>query len=201
MRSSGRYLISMSARAAMSAAGARQAIRTTLGCHSLIDDEFGRWRHGRDAKLRSLAIIDDSGRQEQDARAVFLVADGLELGVASAFRAADIMSQGPISRRPHNDGPCCRNWRRDFNRCWIKVQWRVKVSGPAHPRPCQRTANVFPDATLRPAHKAIRDCSASSRSVEIGAVGSASTAFERVDNPAQNPPIIHTFFFTADLLP
>lgn len=48
-----------------------------------------------DTELRDLAIVNISSRQEQDAGTSFLVADGIELSVASAFRAADTMSQGP----------------------------------------------------------------------------------------------------------
>jgi len=65
------------------------------------------------------------------------------------------------------------------------------------PGPCQRTENVFPDAALRPARKAIVERLL--RPVNIGAVGPASTAFERKDDPAQNPPIIHALF-TAHIL-
>jgi hypothetical protein len=44
---------------------------------ALIRAAFGRRRHGRDATLRDLAILD------------------VEFGVAAAFGAADTMSQGP----------------------------------------------------------------------------------------------------------
>jgi hypothetical protein len=60
-----------------------------------VADEVGAGRQGFDAILSDLAIMHVSRRQEQDAGAAFLVADGMELGVASAFRAADTMSQGP----------------------------------------------------------------------------------------------------------
>src|SRR5665647_1766916 len=61
----------------------------------LVSDEFRRGWHRSDAELRDLAIVHVSGRQEQDAGAALLVADGMELRVSSAFRAADTMSQGP----------------------------------------------------------------------------------------------------------
>lgn len=130
-----------------------------LAVIALVGDELGRWRRGRDAKLRNLAIINVSERQEQDPRAAFLVADSLELGVASAFRAADIMSQGPLS---------AARTTMDLDAGTVDrypVQHTLDL--------CQRTANVFPDTALQPAHKAISDCSASSRSVDIGAVGPA----------------------------
>src|SRR5208337_1352085 len=58
-------------------------------------NQFGARRHGLDTALGNPAIMQVSGCQEQDAGPAFLVADGMELGVASAFRAADTMSQGP----------------------------------------------------------------------------------------------------------
>ena len=62
---------------------------------ALIRDEFGRRWHGLDATLCDLAVMYVSGRQEQDAGSPLLIADGMELGVAAAFGAADTMSQGP----------------------------------------------------------------------------------------------------------
>src|SRR3984893_10589481 len=56
---------------------------------------FGRRWHGLDATLCDLAVMYVSGRQEQDAGSTLLIADGMELGVAAAFVAADTMSQGP----------------------------------------------------------------------------------------------------------
>ena len=62
---------------------------------AFVRDEFGGGWHGFDAALGNLAIMHMSGRQEEDERPAFRVADGVEFGVASAFRAADTMSQGP----------------------------------------------------------------------------------------------------------
>lgn len=76
-----------------------------LAVIAFVGDEFGRGRHGLDAKLRDLAIMDVSGCQEQDAGTAFLVADCVELGVASTFRAADTMSQGPLFHHRRSDGP------------------------------------------------------------------------------------------------
>jgi hypothetical protein len=54
-----------------------------------------RWRHGIDRQHSDLGIVRVSRRQEQDVGTAFLVADGVELGVATAFGRADTMSQGP----------------------------------------------------------------------------------------------------------
>ena len=60
-----------------------------LAVITLVGDEFGGRRQSLDAALCDLAIMYVSRRQEQDAGAALLVADRVELGVASAFRAAD----------------------------------------------------------------------------------------------------------------
>ena len=58
-------------------------------------DELRGGRQGFDTQPRHVAVMDVAGRQEQDDRAGFRVADRVELGVASTFRAADTMSHGP----------------------------------------------------------------------------------------------------------
>ena len=63
----------------------------------LVGDEFGGGRLHRDANLRDLAVVEASGRQKQDAVAAPAVADGMEITVAAAIRAADAMAKGPPS--------------------------------------------------------------------------------------------------------
>ena len=72
-----------------------QPFAQSLAVIAFVGYELGRGRHRPYAKLRNLVIMDVAGRQEQDAGSAFLVTDGVELGVATAFRAADTMSQGP----------------------------------------------------------------------------------------------------------
>lgn len=74
----------------------KQPLAQFLAVVSLIGDEFDRCRHRRNAELRDLAIVNVSGRQEQDAGPPPLVTDRMELGFSSAFRAADTMSQAPF---------------------------------------------------------------------------------------------------------
>ncbi|MCP1472428.1 hypothetical protein J3E64_004146 [Sphingobium sp. OAS761] len=76
-----------------------------LAVVSFVRHEFGRRWHCFDAEPCNLAIMHVSGRQEQDAGAAPFVADGVEFGVPSAFRAADTMSQGPLFRRLRSGGP------------------------------------------------------------------------------------------------
>ena len=59
-----------------------------------------------------LAIVDVSRRQEQDDRTAFRVADRVELGVGSTFRAADTMSQGPPYGWPPLKSSCRYRLRR-----------------------------------------------------------------------------------------
>ena len=66
-----------------------------LAVVTLVGNQLGGGRQGLDTTRSDPAIMQVSWCQEQDARPAFLVADGMELGVASAFRAADTMSQGP----------------------------------------------------------------------------------------------------------
>ena len=72
-----------------------QPLAQRLAVIALVSDKLGGWRHRVDAELGNLAIMNVSGRQEQDAGPPLLVADGVEFGVSSAFRAADTMSQAP----------------------------------------------------------------------------------------------------------
>lgn len=76
-----------------------------LAVITFVGDKFGRGRQGLDAQLGHLAIVDVAGCQEQDVRATFRVAEGVELGVASALRAAYTMSQGPLFPLPRSGGP------------------------------------------------------------------------------------------------
>ena len=62
---------------------------------TLVGDEFGGGRHGFDAALGDLAIMDVSWCQEQDEGPAFRIADSVELGVAAPLGAADAMGQGP----------------------------------------------------------------------------------------------------------
>ena len=62
---------------------------------TLVRDQVLRGRHGIDRQHGDLGIVRIAWRQEQDVGTAFLVADGVELGVAAAFGRADTMSQGP----------------------------------------------------------------------------------------------------------
>ena len=75
-----------------------EPLAQSLAVIALVGDEFGRRRHGCDAALGDLAIVEVSRGQEQ---AAFRVADSMELGVAPAFGAADTMSQGPPFSAAH----------------------------------------------------------------------------------------------------
>lgn len=76
-------------------ASSNQPFPQSLAVIALVGDEVGGRRHRFDTEPCDLAIVNVSGRQEQDAGSSFLVADRVELGISSAFRAADTMSQGP----------------------------------------------------------------------------------------------------------
>jgi hypothetical protein len=45
--------------------------------------------------LRNFAVMHIAGREHQDKRTTFVVADGVELGVAATLGEADTMGQGP----------------------------------------------------------------------------------------------------------
>ena len=62
---------------------------------ALVGDQILRGRDGIDRLDCDLGIMRVARRQQEDVRAALLVADGMELGVASAFGDADTMSQGP----------------------------------------------------------------------------------------------------------
>ena len=63
----------------------------------LVGDEFGGGCLRQDANLRDLAVVDASGCQKQDAGAARAIADAMEITVAAAFRAADVMANALFS--------------------------------------------------------------------------------------------------------
>src|SRR5690606_5474318 len=66
-----------------------------LAVIAFVGDQFGRGRQRLDALLRDLAIVRVARREYQDERAALVVADGMELGVAAPFGAADTIGQAP----------------------------------------------------------------------------------------------------------
>lgn len=82
-----------------------EPLAQSLAVIALVRDELSGGRQGFDTQPRHLAVMEVAGRQEQDVRATYRVADGMELGVPSAFRAADTMSHGPLFRRLRSGGP------------------------------------------------------------------------------------------------
>src|SRR3546814_2142938 len=62
---------------------------------AFVGDEVGRWRQGFDAGLGNPHVVHVARCQQQDERAAFDVADGMELGVAAAPARAATMGQGP----------------------------------------------------------------------------------------------------------
>ena len=76
-----------------------------LAVVSLVGDGFGGWWQCSDAGLGDLAVVDVSRRQQEDMRAAPGVADGMDLGVPTAFGAADTMGQAPLFRRLHSGAP------------------------------------------------------------------------------------------------
>ena len=82
-----------------------EPLAQSLAVIALVRDELSGGRQGFDTQPRHLAVMEVAGRQEQDVTATYRVADGMELGVPSAFRAADTMSHGPLFRRLRSGGP------------------------------------------------------------------------------------------------
>lgn len=66
-----------------------------LAVVALVGDEFGGWWQCGDAGPGDLAVVDVPRRQKEDMRAAPGVADGMDLGVPTAFGVADTMGQGP----------------------------------------------------------------------------------------------------------
>ena len=62
---------------------------------AFVGDQVVRGWNGIDRLDRDLDIMRVARRQQEDVRASFLVADGVELGVPATFGDADTMSQGP----------------------------------------------------------------------------------------------------------
>ena len=62
---------------------------------AFIADQFSRGRHGRDAGLGDLHIVNISGGYHQHAGTALHVADGVDLGVSPAACLADTIGQGP----------------------------------------------------------------------------------------------------------
>lgn len=62
---------------------------------SFIADEILRRRHRIDGEHGDFDIMHVTRGQQEDMRPPFVVADGMELGVAASFGRADTMSQGP----------------------------------------------------------------------------------------------------------
>ncbi|KRC96635.1 hypothetical protein ASE47_30690 [Ensifer sp. Root258] len=55
--------------------------------------------------------------------------------------------------------------------------------------PCERTEDAFPDAAFGPADEAVVECLL--RSIDICAIRPAATTAQRMDDPAQDPAVIH----------
>jgi len=62
-----------------------EPLAQSLAVIVFVGDEFGGGWQSFDAEPRHLAIVDVAGRQEQDVRAAFGIADRMELGVPSTF--------------------------------------------------------------------------------------------------------------------
>ncbi len=60
-----------------------------------VRDQVLRRRHRIDGRHGNLDVMRVAGRQQEDVRAAFLVADGVELGVPTALGRADTIGQGP----------------------------------------------------------------------------------------------------------
>jgi len=82
-----------------------EPLAQSLAVIAFVGDALGGGSQSFDAEPRHLAIVDVAGRQEQDVRAAFGIADRMELGVPSTFGAADTTSQGPLFLHPHSGGP------------------------------------------------------------------------------------------------
>ncbi len=64
-----------------------------------IGDEMGGWRQGAEHETGTLVITHLAFREEQDDRPAVTVADGVQLGVQSAFGPPDTTGNIPFFRR------------------------------------------------------------------------------------------------------